>query len=225
MIRKKKRPEENAPKDASPATTGVEGEAATAPESSGSEASEEAEASDGETAVDSLSGEELEALRGEAAKAADYFDQWQRAAAEIQNLQKRTIQQKQMAVRLAVRDLVTGLLPSIDNLERALGSGDQTTDLDGLLQGVRLVHGEILRVLEQQGIQGIDPAGERLDPNQHEAVSRRPEQGVEENTVLEVLEKGYLFQDMVIRPARVVVAQTPPPEADASGPVEDESEG
>jgi molecular chaperone GrpE len=99
---------------------------------------------------------------------------------------------------------VRELLPVVDNLERALlsaGDGEQH-----LAEGVRLVHSELIAVLERNGIQQFDPAGEAFDPTLHEALSTRTQDGAEPGVVLDVVEKGYRTNGSVIRPARVVVS-------------------
>ena len=94
------------------------------------------------------------------------------------------------------------LLPIVDNLERALTSAE-----DGeqhLAEGVRLVHAELIAVLERNGIQQFDPAGDKFDPSEHEALSVRNDG--EPGVVLEVVERGYRANGTVLRPARVVVS-------------------
>jgi len=94
------------------------------------------------------------------------------------------------------------LLPVVDNLERALTSAE-----DGeqhLAEGVRLVHSELIAVLERNGIQQFNPAGDRFDPAEHEALSVRSDG--EPGVVLDVVEKGYRANGTVLRPARVVVS-------------------
>jgi len=148
-----------------------------------------------------------------AAKAEEYQENWLRTAAELQNLQKRLVRDKDLARRMAVRDLVRSLLPCFDNLERAVQSAD-TSSPEVLIQGVSMVSGEITRILSDGGVAVIAPSGERLDPTRHEAVSSRPDAEVEENLILEVHEKGYALGEMIIRPARVTVSLGPPTQTD-----------
>ena len=92
----------------------------------------------------------------------------------------------------------------MDNLERALasaGEGEQH-----LAEGVRLVHSELIAVLERNGVEQFDPAGERFDPSEHEALSMRDQDGAESGVVLDVVEKGYRANGGILRPARVVVS-------------------
>jgi molecular chaperone GrpE len=92
----------------------------------------------------------------------------------------------------------------VDNLERALASASESDA--AIAEGVRLVHADLVGVLERNGIESQEPAGEKFDPTEHEAVSMRTEEGAEPGIVLDVVEKGYKLNDTVIRPARVVVS-------------------
>ena len=100
--------------------------------------------------------------------------------------------------------LVRELLPIVDNLERALASAAEGEQ--HLAEGVRLVHSELIAVLERNGVQQFDPVGERFDPTEHEALSTRGQDGAEPGVVLDVVEKGYRTNGTVLRPARVVVS-------------------
>ena len=159
-----------------------------------------------EEPVEPLSDQDLAALRERAAKADEIEESWLRAAADLQNVQRRATRDKDLARRMAVRDLISALLPCFDNLERAVSSADDGTP-EVLLQGVSMVSTEIRRVLSDHGVQLVDPAaGEPLDPTRHEAVFSRHDDDVEENLILEVHEKGYAIGEMIIRPARVAVS-------------------
>lgn len=145
----------------------------------------------------------------------DYKDAWMRAAADLQNLQKRLSREKDLARRMAARDLIGALLPCFDNLQRAVASADKGS-AEVLIQGVAMVDDAIQRTLQDHGVRVIDPQDQRLDPSLHEAVFSRHDEQVEENHILEVHEKGYALGDMVIRPARVAVSLgAPPAEVDA----------
>ena len=100
--------------------------------------------------------------------------------------------------------MVSGLFPVVDNLERALASAGEGEE--HLADGVRLVHSELLALLERNGVEQFDPAGERFDPTFHEALSTRPAEDADPGVVLDVVEKGYRANGSVLRPARVVVS-------------------
>jgi len=133
-----------------------------------------------------------------------YLDLAKRTQADFDNYRKRAAKDAAAAGARAKAGLVRELLPVVDNLERALASA---SDSDAsLAEGVRLVHADLVGVLERNGIEANEPTGERFDPTEHEAVSMRTEDGAEPGIVLDVVEKGYKLNDTVIRPARVVVS-------------------
>ncbi|MDQ3933263.1 MAG: nucleotide exchange factor GrpE [Actinomycetota bacterium] len=133
-----------------------------------------------------------------------YLDLARRTQAEFENYRKRTAQQAAQAGERAKLGLLRELLPVVDNLERALASAAE--DEGPLAQGVQLVLGDLQGVLAREGVDALEPVGERFDPTVHEALSTRPEEGAEAGVVVEVVEKGYRTRDTVIRPARVVVS-------------------
>ena len=134
----------------------------------------------------------------------EYLDLARRAQADFENYRKRAAREAAAAGERAKSGLVRELLPIVDNLERALasaGDGEQH-----LAEGVLLVHSELVAVLERNGVQQFDPAGERFDPAEHEALSMREDDGAEPGVVLDVVEKGYRANGTILRPARVVVS-------------------
>jgi molecular chaperone GrpE len=132
----------------------------------------------------------------------DYLALAQRIQADFENYRKRAAREAAAAGERAKSGLVRELLPIVDNLERALASAEEGEQ--HLAQGVRLVHSELIAVLERNGIQQFDPAGDRFDPAEHEALSVRNDG--EPGLVLDVVEKGYRANGTVLRPARVVVS-------------------
>ena len=136
----------------------------------------------------------------------DYLDLARRAQADFENYRKRAAREAAAAGERAKSGLVRELLPVVDNLERALGSAEASEQ--HLAEGVRLVHAELVAVLERNGVEQFDPRGERFDPAEHEALSMRPGDGdgAEPGVVLDVVEKGYRANGSVLRPARVVVS-------------------
>jgi molecular chaperone GrpE len=137
------------------------------------------------------------------AEAAKYLELAQRTQAEFENFRKRAARDIALTADRAKAKLASELLPVVDNLERALATANP--EEDHLAEGVRLVHVELLRVLERNGIQPYDPAGEPFDPTVHEAISMR-EGDNGSGIVLDVVTKGYKIGDSVIRPAQVVVS-------------------
>jgi molecular chaperone GrpE len=134
----------------------------------------------------------------------EYLDLAKRTQADFENYRKRAAKEAAAAGERAKSGLVRELLPVVDNLERALDSaGEQEQHL---AEGVRLVHSELIAVLERNGVEQFDPAGESFDPTLHEALSTRPADGTEPGKVVDVVEKGYKANGTVLRPARVVVS-------------------
>jgi molecular chaperone GrpE len=134
----------------------------------------------------------------------EYLDLARRSQADFENYRKRAAKEAALAGERAKSGLVRELLPVVDNLERALASAGESEQ--HLAEGVRLVHSELIAVLERNGVQQFDPSGERFDPGEHEALSMRPQDGAESGVVLDVVEKGYRANGTVLRPARVVVS-------------------
>jgi molecular chaperone GrpE len=133
-----------------------------------------------------------------------YLELAKRTQADFENYRKRVAKEAAAAGERAKGGLVRELLPVVDNLERALasaGEGEQH-----LAEGVRLVHQELVSVLQRNGVQAFDPTGEAFDPDVHEALSTRSEDGADPGVILDVVEKGYRLNGSVLRPARVVVS-------------------
>jgi molecular chaperone GrpE len=134
----------------------------------------------------------------------EYLDLARRAQADFENYRKRAAREAAAAGERARGGLVRELLPVVDNLERALasaGEGEQH-----LAEGVRLVHSALIAVLERNGVEQFDPRGDRFDPEEHEALSMREQDGAESGLVIDVVEKGYRSNGSILRPARVVVS-------------------
>ena len=134
----------------------------------------------------------------------EYLDLARRAQADFENYRKRAAREAVAAGQRAKSGLVRELLPVVDNLERALRSAQEGEQ--HLAEGVRLVHSELIAVLERNGVEQFDPSGERFDPSEHEALSMRDQDGAESGLVLDVVEKGYRANGTILRPARVVVS-------------------
>ena len=169
----------------------------------------------GETESDRLA--ELERERNE------YLELAQRTRAELENFRKRSAKDSQEAERRGRAHVARGLVPAVDNLERALQAAGVNLDPasateppdpasrevsahEALAAGVALVHGEIVGALRSAGVESFDPAGQKFDPSVCEALSTRPAvDGEEPGIVAETLQRGYSIGDVLIRPARVVV--------------------
>ena len=132
-------------------------------------------------------------------------DTYLRLAADFDNYRKRTAREHAELTRRANERLLNELLPVLDDLERALEAAAEHEEAK-LEEGVRLVHRSLLGLVERHGLTEIDTDG-AFDPHVHEALLAQPGEGVEEGSVLQLLQKGYRLGDKVIRPARVIVAE------------------
>jgi molecular chaperone GrpE len=141
-------------------------------------------------------------------------DQFLRFQAEFENFRNRSLKEKQESLKFGHQNFVKDLLSAVDNLERALehGAQDASEEVEGVLAGVELVHREILGAFAKFGVREIEAQDQIFDPAVHEAMGQLPSAEVPANSILHVLQKGYLLYDRMLRPARVMVAR----EADAS---------
>lgn len=156
--------------------------------------------------------DDLDALRAKLQNAEqkrdEYLDLAQRTRAEFENYQKRMKRDLVEERRYAQAPLAADLLASLDNLERAIAAAEQAGEKGPLVQGVALVHTQLLDILRRHGITRIEAKGQPFDPNLHQAVMQQPSAEQPPMTVMQVLEQGYLIHDRVLRPARVVVSTT-----------------
>ena len=159
---------------------------------------EEAEAAGGEEGAD----DELAKLRAEAE---EYRDRHLRAAAELDNLRKRTARIRLETREEGLRDMLLQFAPVLDNLQRALSL--ESEDLSAFRQGVELIQQQFQEVLGRFGLEEIKSVGQPFDPNLHEALMQMESDEFPAGTVLEETEKGYRLGDKVLRPARVVVSR------------------
>ena len=143
-------------------------------------------------------------------------DNWLRAQAELDNFRKRTLKETQQNRRYQSLQLARDLLPGIDNLERAIAAAENSSSLDELMQGVRMVAQQFQEILARHEIRPIEAAGRAFDPNLHEAIHQRDSADHAPMTVLEEVERGYQLHDRVIRPSKVIVSTAP------SNPAEEE---
>jgi molecular chaperone GrpE len=138
----------------------------------------------------------------------DFKDLYLRAAAETDNIRKRARRDVELASARGVARLARELLPSLDNLDRALAAAE-AQESDGehhLTKGIRLVQQELQGALTRVGIEQYSPEGEAFDPHQHEAVAQQPAEGVATGVITQVYQPGYRYKDEILRAAKVVVA-------------------
>ena len=140
--------------------------------------------------------DEIEALK----------DQVLRTVAESENIRRRASRDVENAHKYANEKLLEDLLPVLDSLEKALELPNQSDDAKALLEGIEISLKMFRETLERGGVAIVDPLGEPFDPSKHEALAMVPNEEVEPNSVIEVVQKGYLLNERVVRAARVVVA-------------------
>ena len=137
-------------------------------------------------------------------KASEHYDAFVRAKAETENVRKRAQEDIAKAHKYAIESFAGELLPVRDSLEATLAA--ENAALEALRSGVELTLKQLSNVFEKSNLKEINPAGEKFDPHRHQAISMLPSEK-EPNTVINVLQKGYLLNDRVIRPALVTVAK------------------
>jgi molecular chaperone GrpE len=148
--------------------------------------------------------EDFEALLAGAQKERDeYLDLARRTKADFENYRKRVAADLQAAETRGKVGVAREVIEAVDNLERALEAAGEG---ESLASGVEMVLGGLRGTLSRNGVEAVDPKGEKFDPNRHEALSTQPVEGAESGTVVEVLQKGYVLGDQLVRPARVVVS-------------------
>ena len=150
--------------------------------------------------------QELEAQLAETAKKEQ--DLLLRTRAEIDNIRRRTEQDVEKAHKFALEKFAKDILNTIDNLERALATPANTEDesIKALFNGVELTLKELLATVARFGVEPVGVVGEVFNPDLHQAISMQPMEGFETNQITTVLQKGYLLNGRVIRPAMVMVA-------------------
>jgi molecular chaperone GrpE len=133
------------------------------------------------------------------------MDSYLRSQAEMENMKKRFQKDKQDLVKFGNETLTKQLLPVADNLEMALDHSKDENSIEALREGVDLTLKGLLNVLEKAGVELVEAVGATFDPNFHEAVSEQEDDRAEPGTVLKELQKGYLLNKRLIRPAMVIV--------------------
>ncbi|MCR8968800.1 nucleotide exchange factor GrpE [Facklamia sp. 7083-14-GEN3] len=130
-----------------------------------------------------------------------------RLQAEIANMQRSNSRERQEAAKYRSQSLANKLIDAIDNLERALQIEASTEESQAIHKGIQMVYEQILNAFKEEKIEVINPLNETFDPNYHQAVTTQPaEEGQETDIVVNVLQKGYILNDRIIRPAMVIVS-------------------
>jgi len=137
----------------------------------------------------------------------EYKDAFLRKAADLENYKRRSENDQLNLIRYAAESLIKKLLPVIDDFERSLNHIQNAKDTDAIKEGIKMIYEKLMKVIEEQGVKKIDAVGKPFDVHFHEALMQRPAEGTEPHTVIEELEKGYMYKDRVIRHTKVVVSE------------------
>lgn len=132
-----------------------------------------------------------------------------RMQAEMENLRKRLMRDVEKSRKFALERIMKDLLQVRDSMERGLEVTEQSATVESLREGQQLTLKMLAKVMQEHGLEVVDPIGQPFDPELHEAMTVMPSAEVEENTVLEVLQKGFRLHERLLRPAMVVVSRRP----------------
>lgn len=161
--------------------------------------------------LDDLNGKLEEAM----AQLEGYRDQALRAEAEMQNVRRRAERDVANAHKFGLEKFLGKLVPVVDSLEKAIEAAEQAEKADDpIVEGVRLCLKMLLDLLEKENVTVLDPVGEPFDPQFHEAMSMIENPDVEPNSVVLVIQKGYVLNERLVRPAMVMVAKGESPSID-----------
>lgn len=130
-----------------------------------------------------------------------------RLQADFENYKRRVQMDKQAAEKYRAQSLVSDILPALDNFERAMQVEATDEQTKSLLQGMEMVHRQLLEALAKEGVEVIEAVGKQFDPNEHQAIMQVEDSEFESNAVVEEFQKGYKLKDRVIRPSMVKVNQ------------------
>lgn len=139
-------------------------------------------------------------------EANEWKEKFLRKAAEFENYKRRTENDQLNLLNYAAESFIKKILPIVDDFERSLEHINDSNDYEKLKEGVQLIYNKLVKVLDEQGVKKIEALGKPFDVHYHEALMQKADNSVPAHTVLEELEKGYMYKDKVIRHAKVVVS-------------------
>lgn len=169
-------------------------------------APEELQADQAAEAPDQEPEETMESLRAERDELAERL---LRQAADHENYKKRSEREKADFFKRANESMAADLLPVIDDLERALQAAQEAGGDPTMIEGLTMIHRELMRILGRHGLEPIEALGQPFDPEFHEAMMQQEDPDQPSNTVINQMQKGYMFQNRLLRPAMVVVSKRP----------------
>jgi len=186
----------------------------------GTDAVEEVESTETPGEVEILR-EDLEEAK---AQAAQYLDGWQRTQAEFANYKKRQEAERLQLTTLANAVLLRKLLPVVDDFERAMTSLPSSLQQLTWCEGIVLIKVKLDGILESEGVKRIDVEGQAFDPRFHEAVTYEEVEGYKDGQIIGELQRGYMLDERVLRPALVRVAKALVPQPEEAAQPEDDSD-
>lgn len=169
---------------------------------------ESGEVADSETNLTENVNEEKDPLESAKEEISELKDKYLRSVAEFDNYRKRTLKEKAELILNGGEKAVAAILPVLDDMERAIASGEKTEDLQVLREGMKLIYAKFQKALESLGVKKIETDGADFDTDVHEAVAMVPGMGDDKKgKVLDCVQAGYKLNDKVIRHAKVAVGQ------------------
>ncbi len=142
------------------------------------------------------------------ARLSEVQDKYLRLTAEFDNYRKRTLREKTELLKSASEDVLVKILPVMDDFERAIGSMEESTDIEAIRAGIYLIYNKFKEFLSRQGVREMDSLSQEFDTDKHEAVTKIPVQEEEQKgKVVDVIEKGYTLNDKVVRYAKVIIGE------------------
>ncbi len=175
-------------------------------------ANEAPEQEQAETAEDTPQEDEVEEEKVEEPtieeKMSELQNKYLRLSAEFDNYRKRTLREKIDLHVSAKEDILSNILPVVDDFERGMDSVEKATDIKAVKEGIKLIYTKFSAFLKQQGVKEIESVGKKFDTDLHEAITKIPvESKKKKGKVVDVVEKGYTLKDKVIRYAKVVIGE------------------
>ena len=168
---------------------------------------QEASEEDAENTVEMPEAEPEDELTKAQNEAEMHKDRWMRLAAEFENYKKRTAREFEALIQSASEDVIRDLLPILDGVGRALAHKEEgQADTEGYQEGVTMLMEQFPKVLENRNLKEIETVGQPFDPNVHEALMQAPSDTIDAGHVTNVVERGYMLGEKVLRPAKVVVS-------------------
>lgn len=188
--------------ESDPQSEAQENDASAEPESARS-AGEARDPGTDSASAEAVAADELADTQAELAR---HKEAMLRMQAEMENLRKRMLRDVEKSRKFALERIMKDLLDVRDSMERGLDMAGESATVESLIEGEKLTLKMLAKLMHDHGLEVVDPAGEPFDPELHEAMTVMPSEELAENTVLEVLQKGFKLHDRLIRPARVIVS-------------------